>query len=311
MNEYIYTANYSAEDRELAGMELRAFFGKQAKGPIVKTDVDLELNRSPFMREKISVVLHADTAEDLIRKAGEIDLGDQTFKVIFVKINDLSPEDKVDYAERMEMERAIGWEIVGEADLKAPDRLFGVVAFGGRWYLGHYEKNQRVWEKHVKKPREYSTALSARDARVIANIAVPKIEGVRAIDPCCGIGTVLVEALSMGIEIEGRDINPIVVDGSRENLAHFGLKGNVTLGGIEEASGQYDAAIIDMPYNLYTHASPEELQSILTNARRIADRLVVVSIDPIEEMIQQAGFVIQDEAIAKKGTFSRRILLCT
>lgn len=310
MNEFIYTVNYSAEDQELAGMELRAFFGPDASGPVIKSKVDLDLNRSPFIREKIDVLLDGDTAADITKKAGSIDLGEKTFKVIFVKINDLLPHEKVEYGERMAIERAIGWEIVGEADLKNPDYLFGIVAYGGRWYLGRYQKNERVWTKHVKKPREYSTALSARDARAIANIAVPNPAGIRAVDPCCGIGTVLVEALSMGIHIEGRDINPLVVDGSRENIAYFGLEGNVTLGSIEDTKAHYDVAIIDMPYNLYTHSTPAEQQSILINARRIADRLVVISVDPIEEMVQKAGFTIQDHCIAKKGTFSRRILVC-
>ncbi len=311
MNEFIYTVNYSEEDKELAEMELRAFFGSSASGPVVKSNVEVDVNRSPFIREKIEVLLTADSVADMVQKAGSINIGSETFKAIFVKINDLPPEQKVEYKKRMEIERAIGWEIVGEADLKNPEHLFGLVAYGGRWYLGHYQKNKRVWMKHIKKPREYSTALSARDARVMANIAVPNPKGVRAIDPCCGIGTVLVEALSMGIDIEGRDINPLAASGSRENLAYFGLKGRVTLGPIEEAQGHYDAAIIDMPYNLYTHATPDELQSILTHARRIADKLVVVSIDPIEEMVERAGFIIQDRCIARKSTFSRRILTCS
>lgn len=311
MNEFIYTVNYSAEDQELAEMELRAFFGPNAKGPIIKSEVDLDLNRSPFIREKIDVLLDSETAAGIIKKAGSINLGEETFKVIFVKINDLPLREKVEYAERMEMERAIGWEITGEADLKNPDHLFGVAACGGRWYLGRYQKNQRLWTKHIKKPREYSTALSARDARAIANIAVPSVAGIKAIDPCCGIGTVLVEALSMGIHIDGRDMNPLVVDGSRENIAYFGLEGDVALGPIEDTKTHYDVAIIDMPYNLYTHSTPMEQQSILTNARRIATKLVVVSVDPIEEMIREAGFIIQDRCIAKKGTFLRRILVCT
>jgi len=311
VNEFIYTVNYSKEDQELAEMELRALFGPKASGPVVKSHVDLDVNRSPFIREKISVLLEADTASGIVKKASRINTGERTFKAVFVKTNDLPPEEKVEYEQRMEIERAIGWEIIGEAEMKNPDHFFGLVACGGRWYLGHYQKNKRVWTQHVKKPREYSTALSARDARVMANIAVPNPYGVRAIDPCCGIGTVLVEALSMGIDIAGRDINPLVVDGSRENLDYFGLNGIVVLGPIEEVQDHYDVAIIDMPYNLYTHATQDELQSILTNARRIADKLVVISIDSIEEMVQKAGFQIQDRCEARKSTFLRRVLVCT
>ncbi|WP_082087919.1 TRM11 family SAM-dependent methyltransferase [Domibacillus indicus] len=291
-------------------MELRAFFGPDASGPILKSSIDLDLNRSPFIREKIDVKLEGETPADIIKQAGGIHLGDETFKVTFVKINNLPANEKVEYKERKEIERAIGWEINGDADLKNPDRHFGIAACGGRWYFGEYQKNKRVWTEHIKKPREYSTALSARDARAIANIAVPDPAGIRAIDPCCGIGTVLVEALSMGIQIEGRDINPLVADGARENIAFFGLEGKVAFGPIADVKEHYDVAVIDMPYDLCTHATLAEQQDILIHARRIARKLVVVSVNSIEEMISQAGFNIQDRCIAKKGTFSRRILVC-
>ena len=78
----------------------------------------------------------------------------------------------------------------------------------------------------MQKPEMYSTALSTRDARAIVNIAAPFPEGLKIIDPCCGIGTVLVEAMSMGIAIEGRDVNKRVVWGSRINLRHFGFEGD-------------------------------------------------------------------------------------
>ena len=145
----------------------------------------------------------------------------------------------------------------GEPDLNHPDLIFGLVTLGGRWYFGIYHKSESVWLHHLKKPREYSTALSTRVARAIANIAVPNPKGIQAIDPCCGIGTVLVEALSMGIDIVGRDINPLVTSGSRENVAHFGYTCDVTVGPISEVTKNYDVAIIDMPYNLVTYVTPD------------------------------------------------------
>ena len=114
----------------------------------------------------------------------------------------------------------------------------------------------------------------------------------------------------MGIDIVGRDINPLVVLGSRENIAHFGLTGDVDLGPIADVSENYDATIIDMPYNLYTHATPEDQLSILKNARPFSKRLVVVTIDNIDHMIKEAGFNIMDRCVAKKGIFSREVLVC-
>lgn len=255
-------------------------------------------------------MFEGESISEIVEQVKGIHLPDSTFKVLFVKINDLNKEAKIDYDGQREIEREIGWHIQGNADVRNPDQVFGIVTLGGRWYFGKYVKPEAVWLKHMKKPREYSTALSTRVARAIANIAVPHPDGVKAIDPCCGIGTVLVEALSMGINIDGRDINPLVTDGSRENIAYFGLEGDVTTGPISEVTSKYDVAIIDMPYNLYTHATPEDQLSILKHARGFADKVVVVTIDTMDHMIEEAGFEIADRCVARKGIFSREIVVC-
>jgi tRNA G10 N-methylase Trm11 len=148
-------------------------------------------------------------------------------------------------------------------------------------------------------------------ARAAVNIAIPDPRGIKAIDPCCGIGTVLVEALSMGIDIVGRDINPFIAQGARANLAHFGYVTEVALGAIENISTTYDSAIVDMPYNLFSTTSPEEQFSILKHARRIADRVVVITIEDMDESIAAAGFAIVDRCVVRKGSVNRQIIVCT
>jgi tRNA G10 N-methylase Trm11 len=120
----------------------------------------------------------------------------------------------------------------------------------------------------------------------------------------------MVEALSMGIDIVGRDINPFIAAGARTNIAHFGFESEVTLGDIADIEEHYDVAIVDMPYNLYSRITPEEQFAILVNARRIAGRVVIVAIEAMDEMISSAGFTIIDHCIARKGMFSRHLMLC-
>lgn len=96
----------------------------------------------------------------------------------------------------------------------------------------------------------------------------------------------------------------------RENIAHFGFEGTVTKGPIEEITENYDVAIIDMPYDLFTHATPEDQLSILSSARRIAKKVVVVTMETMDDMIHEAGFEITDRCITRKGSFTRQILVC-
>lgn len=308
--EFIYTYAYTPDEESLCHLEMRSFFGLDTPTKILKSTININPSRSPFMKERIEVLFDGDELSDILKQVEVVKMNNTTFKVIFVKINDLASAEKVDYQQKRTIEREIGLIIEGEADVHQPDVTFGLVPFDGHWYFGKYVKSEAVWLRHLKKPREYSTALSTRVARAVANMAVPNPEGVKAIDPCCGIGTVLVEALSMGIDIVGRDINPLVVLGSRENIAHFGLIGDVDLGPIAEVTENYDATIIDMPYNLYTHATPEDQLSILKSARPFSKKLVVVTIDNIDHMIKESGFTIIDRCVAKKGIFSREILIC-
>ena len=308
--DFIYTYAYHSDEKDLCQMEMRALFGEDTAERMIKSPVGIDPSRSPFIKERLEVLFEAADLSGILEQAAVVDMEAATFKVIFPKINDLALADKVEYQEKRDIERQIGAVITGRADVHNPDITFGLIPFRGRWFFGKYQLSESVWFRHQQKPREYSTALSTKVARAIANIAVPNPVGVKAIDPCCGIGTVLVEALSMGIDIEGRDINPLVVDGSRENIAHFGLSGTVELGPIADITEEYDVAIIDMPYNLYTHATPDEQRGILKDAHPFAEKLLVVTIESIDHMIRDAGFRITDRCIAKKSLFLREILVC-
>lgn len=275
--EYIYTYAFPEEEASLCHLEMRTFFGFVTDTPLLRSTRQIDPSRSPFIRERIDVMYEGDALPDILKQVEQIDLGGDTFKVIFVKTNDLTGGNKIEYDERRAIEREMGLHIEGEADVNHPVHWFGLVPMNGRWYFGRYHKSTAVWLHHMKKPRSYSIALSTRVARAAANIAVPDPAGVQAIDPCCGIGTVMIEALSMGIDIVGRDINPHIAKGARENIAHFGYDAPVILGDIADIQEHYDVAIVDMPYNHFSKSTPEAQLSILEHARRIADKVVIIA----------------------------------
>lgn len=308
--QFIYTYGYPEEEADLCYLEMRSFFGRDSRNKSIKSKIAIDPSRSPFIRERVEVLYAGENVADISAQVRNIDLGGNSFKVTFVNYQAPDAGEKISYTQRRQIEREIGEEFTATFDLHYPDYIFGVIYLDNRWYFGRYMKNEAVWLQHVHKPQSYSTALGTRLARAVANIAVPQPNCVTAIDPCCGVGNVLIEALSMGINIAGRDINQLVTRGSRENIAHFGYTCEVTTGPIADVTSHFDAAIIDLPYNIFTHTSPEDQLSILKDGRRIADKVVVVTIDTIDQLIEAAGFQIQDRCIAKKGTFSRQVLVC-
>ncbi|MED3764679.1 TRM11 family SAM-dependent methyltransferase [Ureibacillus terrenus] len=308
--KYIYTYIQHPDEFELSRMEMRSFFGFDTKENYIISDRRVDPSRSPFMEDRLEVYFEADSLEDLEQSLKTWQLNDATFKVVCLNKMDIGNTKKIHHPERRKIEKQIGLSINGEPDLNNPDILLGLLCINDRWYLGKTVKAESIWRKHLQKPNNFSTALSTRVARAIVNIAIPEPEGVRAIDPCCGIGTVLIEALSMNVNIVGRDISPLVCVAARENIAHFGYETTVTKGSIADVTEHFDVAIVDLPYNICTHVSLEEEFEIIRHARRIADRVLFVSVKPIEDLIHKAGFVMKDRSVAKKANFVRHILLC-
>ena len=308
--KYLYSFAWQNDEYELSRLEMRTFFNFDVRDNVLISEQKIEPSRSPFMRERIDIWAQGESIEKLVDVAKGLVLGDKTFKIHCLNNSEDAIEPKLDRKVRNELMRTIGLAIDAEPDLDNPDVVLGLVFYNDTYYLGELVHGEAVWLTHMQKPEMYSTALSTRDARAIVNIAVPYPEGLKVIDPCCGIGTVLVEAMSMGVPIEGRDINKRVVWGSRINLRHFGFEPNVEIGPIENASEGYDVAIIDMPYNLFTHTSEDLQQSIISNARRIAKRVIIVTIESMDDKIANANLTIRDQAILKKGTFERQVLIC-
>jgi tRNA G10 N-methylase Trm11 len=304
---YIYTYAYPEDERSLCALEMRSLFGKETQSSFLVSSVKMDPSRSPFIKERISVIYEGANLQDLLLQVKALQLNGATFKVIYVKNGDLEKEG---YEKRRTIEREIGLHVNGQADFHQPDRLFGVMNVNGGWVFGEYVKSESVWFQHQKKPNGYSTALNTRVARAVVNIAVPNPNGIKAIDPCCGIGTVVVEALSMGIDIVGSDRNHLILPGARENIEHFGLTGEVNLADIRDITNHYDVAIIDLPYNLCSVITPEEQLEMLQSARRFAKKVVVVTVEQIDEILVKAGFAIMDRAVAKKGLFTREVIVC-
>ena len=87
----------------------------------------------------------------------------------------------------------------------------------------------------------------------------------------------------------------------------------ITKDDINLHQGHYDVAIIDIPYNLYTPITHQQQCAIIQSARRLCDKLVLVSYEKMDEEIQEAGFFIKDCVLRKKTEyvkFGRYIYVC-
>lgn len=309
---FIYSFACREEELGLCRMEQRALFGVEAPEGWLSSSRLIEPGRSPFIRQRLFVRKRAASLEELIAAADGWSMGEHTFKIRYVKTGGSG----FDYDACRLIERRVGAVIRGKAEMRHPAVVLGVACADGIWHLGELAENPAVWLAHQNKPRSYSTALSTRTARPLVNIALPwpepELAGKTLCDPCCGIGTVLIEALSMGIAAFGSDVNPLAVQGARANLAYFGYSDAVKLCDIAGVRGAYDAVIVDLPYNLCSKSSREEQLAMLRQAAGLSGRVVIVTTEAedLDGLVREACLLVEDSCRMPKGKLVRRILLC-
>jgi tRNA G10 N-methylase Trm11 len=97
---------------------------------------------------------------------------------------------------------------------------------GEEKYFGRiieYFNSEEIEKRDMEKPvRRESLAISPRLAKILINLSQAK-QGERLVDPFCGIGVILEEALNQGINVIGIDKDKNAIIGAKKNLKWFGF----------------------------------------------------------------------------------------
>jgi tRNA (guanine10-N2)-dimethyltransferase len=303
---YFYTIKYPTFETELCKMEMKYLFGTVPSEKFFFSPTHVTPSRSAFIKHCLLVMHSADSLDGLAQLVLDNKIAYDDFKVRYINLDDKS----IPYDERRKIEYIIGYNIEGEADVHNPKTLLGVANINGKWLLGLLEETEAEWNVHNIKPYNYSNALNVRVARALVNIAVGNNLELKLVDPCCGIGTVVIEALSMGIDIKGYELNPYIAENAKKNLEHFGYKDVVTNINMHDVTDKFDAAIVDLPYGVFSLTTLEEQSAIINTARRLADKVVFITFEDMDEHFISAGFKVMDKCQTNKGKFIRYITIC-
>jgi len=305
--KYLYTTNYSKDEESLCKMEIKSLFNKVLDEKHFYSNIYVDPSRSPFMKKCISIIYTGETMDQIISQIEFDKLTSANYKVIYVNANG----ENIGFHEGRSIEFKIGFSILGEAQMKNPEIVFGITKIVDKWVFGECESNTSDWLLRNKKPFSYSNALKVNVCRSLVNIAVGNNLTCTVVDPCCGIGTVLIEAISMQINIKGYEINPYIGKNAKANLRYFGYEDVITVGDMNDIQDNFDVAIVDLPYGIFTQITPEQQLSIMSSTRKIADRMVIITFDDMEQQIASVGFRIEDRCTVSKGTFKRHIFICS
>jgi len=309
INKHIYSFGYDNTESELCKLESRYIFNKEEKNKLLFSDIKVEPSSSAFIKKRFDIISLSEEYATLINKIKKESICIEGFKVEYLVFDG----DTTEYAERLEKLRDIGYSIEGNPDYYNPTITYALCYYEGIWYFGVLIKDNFAWYKHKQKPCSYSNSISISIAKALVNIAAKANKEKKLLDACCGVGTIMLEACFAGNNIEGCDINGKICKNARENLSHFNYTANIYHSDIKDINKRYEAAIIDLPYNLFSSATDNDILHIIESTAKITDRLIIVSISDITNLISATGFRISDYcSVSKKGkrNFARKIWVC-
>ncbi|TKG89580.1 SAM-dependent methyltransferase [Puteibacter caeruleilacunae] len=308
-DNYIYSFNYNHNESELCKLESRHIFNKEEKNKLLFSNIKAEPSSSAFIKKRFDIIFSADDYAVLLEQIEKERIHTNSFKVEYLVLDG----DPTEYADRLKKLKDVGYRIEGIPEYYKPKTTYSLCFHNGVWYFGLLNKDDFDWHKHKQKPFSYSNSINVSVAKALINIATQANKERKLIDACCGVGTIMLEACFSGNNIEGCDINWKVCRQARANLAHFDYSATVYRSDIKDISDRYDAAIIDLPYNLFSHADDNTLLHIIESSAEITNRLVIVSTTDIAAIIDKSGLDIADYCTVtkqNKTTFERKIWVC-
>lgn len=204
------------------------------------------------------------------------------------------------------------------------------------WYIGvtravqDFETwNQRDFERPFADPK--NGMLPPKVARMIVNIARGALsktfgseQSLLLLDPFCGTGTILVEALTMGYKVIGADISEIAIEKTRKNLAWARARFALELEAINLFT--YDAthisdvikspvhAIVTEPYMGHTNASSFGVVIEREKAKNIIKGLEKLYIGCLREwsnILLKGGIIVMalpQYSLGKETLFVKKVI---
>jgi tRNA G10 N-methylase Trm11 len=290
-------------------LESRQIFEKEGKNNLLFSSVKVDPSISPFIKNRFEIISTSDDYSELLEKIKKACIRIDGFKAEYLILDG----DSTRHRERLDKIKDIGYCIEGVPDYHTPSIIYSICKYENVWYFGLLVKHNTDWYKHKDKPCSFSNSIGMDIAKSLVSIASKGNKTKQLLDACCGVGTVMLEACFSEFNIEGCDINWKACKFTRQNLAHFDYAAHVYRSDIKDLNQKYDAAILDLPYNLYTYSNDEIALNIIESAARLSTRLVIVSISDIEPFIKKSGLKINDFcSVGKRGKskFARKIWVC-
>ncbi len=323
----------SGEHGTLPKSELMNFIRHRSEIPLILEDLDqikvLRLEKSsPSSFKELamthSVLEHVGTCVADQASIGsmldDLDAVDGSYSVRVHRIKKYSST-----LGTLPLERFVGERIKGgRVDLKDPEVSLCGYLSSDRFVFGKkildIKRSGMTGRGPKFRPYFHPTSLTPILSRTLCNIS-GVISGKTVLDPFCGAGGVLIEAGLLGAEVYGIDIDPLMVEGCKKNLAHQGISGDIALGDATKIDERnfYDIVITDPPYGRSSTTKGLDLYELYKNAvasiygaLKKDGTACIISPDHIdlESIMRRCGFkILEQHSIKVHKSLVRKIII--
>jgi tRNA G10 N-methylase Trm11 len=240
------------------------------------------LEQAAYLSKGMRLIAHGDTTQALIA-----DLIRQSFSADRFRIECISLSERVS-THKQDAILAVADAINGAPDLNHPQQRFLLIAHESGFYFGEIlAESARSYQKHDAKPFRTSSSLPSQLARALVNLTYP----ARSIlDPCCGTGSILLEACAIGVIAFGMDRNPKMVGMTRRNLLHFRYEAVVQRGDAAQCTHTIEAVVTDLPYGRFLEHDENNIKVILRQMAVLAPLGIYLAEQDISAWLQKAGY---------------------
>jgi tRNA (guanine10-N2)-dimethyltransferase len=218
-----------------------------------------------------------------------------------------------------EFERLIGTLINGKVDLATPESEYRAIISEDRCYFGRvlFTIDRGSYDERNPGGRSFfhPGVMMPRMARTLVNISCVQ-PGHRLLDPFCGTGGILMEAVLLGADTLGSDFDPWMIRGSRKNVTEPALfVAEATQLPLDDAS--VDAIVTDLPYGqsvsvrkagTLEHLYDDTLKELRRVLRKGA-RAIIVTHKDVSEIATRHMNILQRHEQRVHKSLTRRILV--
>ena len=239
--------------------------------------------QAAYVRMGLNLLVQGATLDGLLAGVAQADFAADGFRIEFCSLskeNHISPRQTI---------RTLADAIPFYPNLDHPKHRFLLVERdNGLWFGEILTECGHTYKTHADKPYNISSSLPSRISRALVNLIIPQARSL--LDPCCGTGTILLEAQLLGLRAYGGDQNKRMVGMARKNLAHFGYHVRVEHGDAQNCQQTADALVTNLPYGRFLEANETVIRTILEHGRKLAPLAIYVTEHDIQDWLTAAGY---------------------